>query len=173
MLVGPVADAEDDDVALVALDVLEVLDEHAVETSALEERREPRLLAARILAEDLVDERGLCLVECDDADAALTAFRVPEDAVGDGVSLDGVVPRRATAIHAVDADLLDAEIVRRLCRAREGHEVAAIETQVREGDEVLVSRPVMPAQRQRAERTRGLGEVQNGVELGKGVLGPL
>ena len=97
-----VPDAEDDDVALVALDVLEVLDEEAVEAVLGEEVVEVRALAARGL-ELVADAARLRLGEGDDAErrdpGGVRAWC--RDALDDLARLDRVVARSAPSVDAV------------------------------------------------------------------------
>ena len=111
-LVGAVADAEEDHVALVALDVLEVLDEEAVEAVLVEEVVEALVVAARSRRSTSSISDGLRLAEGDDADAALGArsacAKTRSATAGPRSGCRASSPR---AVDAVDVEERDAEVV--------------------------------------------------------------
>src|SRR5713101_3325643 len=131
-----IADADDHCVALVALDVLERLDEERLWTLWVEERREIRMVRQKRL-ELLLDRLTLRDVHGHDSERALG---VPADLVDDDLGhapgLGAVGPAPAPVPHAVrHVDERDA-LVRRVRRdRREGDERAIpVEVVIRELD---------------------------------------
>ena len=56
MIVWPVADAEDDHVALIALHILKVFDEERAESIVTEQAGEARVVVADVAPEGLLDQ---------------------------------------------------------------------------------------------------------------------
>src|SRR4051812_40839164 len=104
VLIRSVADAEDDDVSLIALDVLKILDEEAVKAVIGQVGRQVLVLGLQLVDFDL-DGRGLCLGEGDDAEAALgVVARVEQHSFGHLGRFDWVVARTAAPVDALDLD---------------------------------------------------------------------
>src|ERR1019366_950729 len=110
LLVASVADAEENDVALIALHRLKILDEKSFETIGLEESFKVRLLAQ--LAFDLI-LNGVHLREAEGDDAERLVRRraeMIEHELGDDLGLARVVTLAAAIVNAVRHVLeLDSE----------------------------------------------------------------
>ena len=143
--VGAVAHGDEDDVALVSLDVLEVLDEEMLRTVGVEVLLEA-LVAAPELLEPVEDRHLLRLAEGPDAEGELrTASVVVEHRLGDGLGFHGIATAPRAIEDAVDGDELYPEVLPGDRAAGERLQAAVVEVLVRESDEGLVTASIVPA----------------------------
>ena len=163
--VGSVSDAEDDDVALIALDGFEVLDEEAVQSVVVLQQPCERRFALYTLLNGVENRIRLCRGEGDDPERqSRIVCAVFDDPIHHAFGLDGVPGPGAALVHAVHKLVVDAQVERLLHGTREGVELAVVEPVVRVGDEVLVQAAIVPGKRQRGDGAGRLAKVQDAAE---------
>ena len=161
--VQAVADREEDDIPLVALDILQTLDEHRLRLFRRGAGERPVL--GKQLLHLLLDEVLLARVERHDADAPLPFRRVGEPALHvlhDRIGLRLVGPAPAAVVHAFDGE--EPHPRGQVVVGRERQERVLIVTGVAERDQALVAAPVMPFQ---IDRREGQGDalVQDALQV--------
>ena len=154
-----VADGEDDGVALVALDALEVFDEEGFGVGFAEEFVEFGTVAAGE-AQGFGDAVGVGCAEGDDAERFVGALGgVAEDQFDDALDFGGVGAADPGGVGLEgDFDMFEAVVGQ---RAGEGGEATVVDVVVGEGDEALVFAAVVPAE--------GAGAPGHGQEGAHGV----
>ena len=166
LLVGRVADGEEDRVAFVALDVLEVLHEERLGERGVEEALDLGMLRL-LLVEQVLDEPLLRHAEGDDAAGLVGEGRVEQaldDGGDDGLGLLAVGARAGAAVDAVHLDAPHAEPLARRGGGGEGVEPSVVVALVGERDERLVAGAVVPQERL-LRNARGLAFVEDAVEV--------
>jgi hypothetical protein len=164
--IGAVAHREQDDVALVALDRLQVLDQHWLRVLRCERRVERRVGAPRLI-EQILDQALLGAAEGDDADRVPGPRRIAQAPhhLGDhGLGLGAVGAGTGPVVDAVDLAPLDAELGDPRRRRREHLQAIAVVAAVRERDEIVVAAAVVPAQAQLGQARRDAG-VEDALEV--------
>ena len=163
VLVGAVADREQDYVALVALHILEILDENRL-LRVVEPLFQALVGSARI-GQHIVDQVLLGDVEGHDADALFVKLAVliaALDLLNDRLRLLSVAAVGAAleyAVHMHQIDLAFAVVDR-----REGVKLILIEVAVAECDQALVAAPVVPEQ-MRLRHVERKAVVENALQI--------
>ena len=88
----------------------------------------------------------------------------------DLASLDRVSAGRSPLIDTVDLEELDADVLGFMKCAREGSQRRVVEPSIRIRDEGLVLAAVVPGEWKRLHGRRGLGEVEDRLEVVQFVL---
>src|SRR5690606_16934464 len=168
--IAAVAHGKKNHISLVALDVLQVLDEERLLTIGREELLEALILAPKRL--ETIEDRGLLrLAERADAKRSIrVAAEMLEDGLRDAIGFDLVRPSPRAIEDAVgDVHEVDAQIRASLGAARERMKPLLVEVMVREGDERFVAASVMPA-KHLARESLHHALVEDALEIGRLVL---
>jgi hypothetical protein len=148
LVIRTVGDAQEDHVALVALNVFEILDEERLGTLEIEEFLEREILPTEAL-EFVLNRALLPGVHRDHTETLLgRPAKMLEHHASGRRGLDGVEPARvARALSTLgDVDEANARVGRFIHSARESNELSFVEMSIGEGDQGLSSAAIVPAQ---------------------------
>ena len=162
--VRPVSDREEDDIALVALHVLQVLDEQLL--AGLRRDRAVKLgVGLPACIQQLVDQRLLRLIERDDTQRLCAFARIEIvllDAADDGIGLRTVGTAAAAVVDPGHSLEPHRDVVRH--RRWEGDQRVLVVAIVAEGDEALVAAAVVPFETQLVH-ARAQAFVENALQV--------
>lgn len=152
--IRPVTDRKKDHVALIALDVLKIFNEHLFRNVFPEKSIELRFFPAGRV-EKIFDQCLLCLAEGHDADRLPRFNWIAEptkNLVDDSARFDRIGPAARTLVDAGNLSMLDAG--RSSVGGWECQQTAAVVLAIAERDQRLVAAAVMPIER-KPRHTRG------------------
>ena len=141
--IGAVADGEEDDIPLIALNIFQVLDKNRLSGSVGKIGFDLRMLAAGLL-QQVIDQLLLGLAEGDNTYAEIGSLRVEQPAqhlADNGSGLSPIGPALALVIFTDDMTERDPKL---LMGRGEGKQPVAVIMVITEGDQTFMAATVVP-----------------------------